>query len=136
MFYSKKKSFSLVEVLIAIFILMVGILAVLAIFPLGVQLARYSKMASIGTQLAQEKIEEILSKSYSDIVSEPEQILTVPFEAYSRKTDVACFDPNSSLAPNCPAETGIKEIKITVSWTSPLRVTPKKIELTTLVSKK
>lgn len=132
-----QKAFSLIEVMIAVFILLVGILAVLTMFPFGVRLARYSKMTTIATQLAQEKIEEIISKSYADISKESEQTLGAPFDDYSRKTDVTCFDPNGvGLSPNCPDDTGIKEIKVTVSWTSPLRASPQKIELSTLIAER
>ncbi len=134
--FKTQKAFSLVEVIIAVFILEVGILAVLAIFPLGVQLIRYSKMTAVAGQLAQEKIEEMISKSYIDISSEPEEVLAAPFSAYSRKTDITCFDSNGDSEPNCPAETGIKEIKVSVSWASLFGVTSKKIEISTLISKR
>lgn len=135
MIYSKKEGFSLIEVMIAVFVLSVGILTVLVFFPFGLQMARYSKMTSQAVQLAQEKIEEVISRPYTDVVSEPESVLAVPFNAYFRKTDVVCFDPNGSSSPNCP-ETGIKEVKVTVSWSSPFGGTSPKIELYTLISQR
>jgi len=60
------KGFTLIELLVAIFILTVGISAVLAMFPLGLQVVKSSKMTAIGAQLGQEKIEEIISKPYAD----------------------------------------------------------------------
>lgn len=127
--------FSLIEVLIAVFILLIGILAVLTMFPFGSQLARYSKMATTATQLAQEKIEEMVSKSYADISSEPEQAVPAPFNIYLRKTDVACFDPNGAISPDCP-DIGIKEVKVTVSWPSPFNISSQEVELFTLISRR
>ncbi len=124
--------FTLIEVIIAIFILAVGITAVLAMFPLGIQIVSSSKMATAAVYLGEAKMEEIISTSYEEISSEPKQTLNPPFSAYSRETEVACFDPNGSFFPNCPGDTGIKEIKVTVSW----GVAGKKIELSTLITKR
>jgi len=131
-----KKSFTLIEVLIAIFILTVGILAVFAIFPLGIQIASSSKMATVATYLAQEKIEEVISKSYDEIsdATFPDELsLPSPFSAYKRETEVTCFDPNGSSPPNCSdGDTGIKRIEVTVSWGT----ATKEIELVTLISQR
>ena len=129
---SQKKGFTLVEVLVAVFILAVGISAVLVIFPSGLRVARSSKMATVAVYLAQEKIEEIISQPYAGISSEAKQTLSSPFSAYSRKTEITCFDPNGELVPNCPDDTGIKEIKVTVSW----GIAGKEIELTTLIGRR
>lgn len=129
---SQKKGFTLVEAMVAVFILTVGISAILVIFPSGLRIVRSSKMATVATHLAQEKIEEIISQPYADISSEAEQTLSSPFNAYSRETEVVCFDPNGGLVPNCPDDTGIKEIKVIVSW----GITDKKIELTTLIKQR
>lgn len=130
-----KKGFTLIEIIIAIFILAVGISAVLAMFPLGLQVVKSSKMTAIGTQLGQEKIEEIISKPYVDISGEPKQQLPSPFSAYSRETEVTCFDPNGELSPNCP-DTGIKKVEVTVSWELPLKVVRKSIKIMTLISRR
>ena len=80
-----KNAFTLIETIIAIFILAVGITAVLTMFPLGIQIVNSSKMATIATHLAQEKIEEIISTPYGEISDESEPTLASPFNAYSRE---------------------------------------------------
>lgn len=127
--------FTLIESLIAIFVLTVGIVGVLSAVPLAVQVAKFAQMTTVATQLGQAKIEEIVSKSFADISSEPEEKLSSPFEAYSREVEVTCFDPNENLFPNCP-DTGIKKIKVTISWKSPLGVTTKKVEISTLIAQR
>ena len=132
-FFKKGEGFTLIEVVVAIFILSVGISAILVIFPSGLRIVRSSKMATVASHLAQEKIEEIISQPYADISSEAKQTLSSPFDAYSRKTEITCFDPNGiGLGPDCPDDTGIKEIKVTVSW----GIAGKKMELTTLIGQR
>lgn len=134
-FVKKNDGFTMIELIIAIFILAVGILAVLTMFPLGLQVVQSSKMTTIATQLGQEKIEEVISKSYINISSEPKQQLPSPFGMYSRETEATCFDTNKDISPDCP-DTGIKKIKVTVSWELPLKVVKKSIEIITLISEK
>lgn len=125
------KGITLIETMIAIYILTVGIIAVLYMFPLGTRLVKFSQMTTVAAQISQAKMEEIISKSYVDISSEPKQKLDPPFNAYSRETEVTCFDPNGDLLPNCP-DTGIKKIKVTVSWGA----TGKDVSLVSLIAKK
>jgi len=131
------KSFTLIELLIAIFILTVGIVGILYMFPMGTRIGKFAQMASVATQLGQAKMEEIISKSYDDISSSIEAYGEIPdFEAYKRVTIVSCFDSNGSgLTPDCP-DTGIKKIEVNVSWKSPLGVTEKNINLTSLIAQR
>jgi len=131
-----QKGFTLIETMIAIFIITVGIVAVLQMFPLSIQTAKSAEMATVASQLGQEKIEEIISKSYADISSESTTTLSSPFEAYAREVKVTCFDPNGDgLFPDCP-DTGIKKIEVIISWKSPLGVTEKDFKIATLISKR
>ena len=61
------KGFTLVELLVAIFVLTVGIAGVLAIFPIGTKIEKTNQMSAIATQLAQEKMEDIISASYNEL---------------------------------------------------------------------
>lgn len=134
--YNKKEGFTIIELLVAIFVLVVGIAGVLNAFPLGIQVAKSSQMATVATQLSQAKMEEIISKSFAEISSEPKQPLASPFSAYSGEVEAACYDPNGdTFLPNCP-DTGIKKIKVTVSWKSPLGASTKKVELFDLIAKR
>lgn len=135
----KGEGFTIIELLIAIFILSIGISAILTMFPLGIQIVRSSKMAAVAVYLGEAEIEEIISTSYEGIsigtFNEPS--LPSPFTAYGRETEVTCFDPNNvGISPDCPNDTGMKKIKVTVFWNSPLKITDENIELTTLISRK
>jgi len=133
--YQSTKSFSLIELLITIFILAIGIVGILSAFPLGGQLENSAKMATVATQLAQAKIEEIISKPYDDIRSETKQTLDSPFSAYSRETEITYFNPdNPEVIPT--EDMGIKKIKVTVFWKSPLGASSKKVEIFSLIAKR
>jgi len=127
------KGFSLTESIIAIFILSLTITSVLTVFLLGVQIVRSSEMATIAVHLAEGEMEEISAANYEDIVSEAETQLSSPFDRFAREVQVSCFDPNETLSPDCP-NTGIKQVKVIVSWTSSLKMLSKSVELTGLIS--
>jgi len=113
------KGVTIIEILIAVFILVVGILGVLSMFPIGTKFTTFSKMASVATQLAQEKTEEIISQSYDNISSSVEDYGKISgFEAYKRISEVNYYDPESSNTTT--TDTGIKKITVTVFWHSPL----------------
>jgi len=129
--------FTLIESLVAIFVLSVGILAVLAIFPLGIKIINSSKMSATGIQLGQEKIEEIISLSYEAISIEEniEAELPPPFSCYRRETRITYVDPLLNLQ-EVGTDKGVKKVEVTVSWQPSLMINRKSIELTTIISQK
>ncbi len=135
-----KKGFTLIEVLVAIFVLTVGIVAVLQAFPLGTYIQKSSQMTTVAIQLSQAKLEELISKSYDDsllfVGTTTESYGTVSgFSSYKRTTRINYYDPNSpSQIP--VADLGIKKIEITVFWKSPLGVAEKEAKIATLFSQK
>lgn len=135
-----KKGFTLIEVLVAIFILVIGIAAVLQAFPLGMYIQKSAQLTTTAAQLSQAKIEEIVSKSYSDpllsVGTATESYGTISgFSVFKRVTKINYYDPNNpALIP--AADLGIKKIEITVFWRSPLGVAEKEVKLTTLFAKR
>ncbi len=137
--FKKTEGFTLIELLVAVFILTVAISGVLSSFPLGTKIGISSQLSSVASQLAQAKIEEIISKPYGEIVigEETEAYGTISdFPRYKRVTEATCYDPNgSALSPNCP-ETGIKKINVILYWRSSLGVPEVNLNITTLVVNK
>lgn len=128
--------FTLIESLVAIFVLSVGILAILTMFPLGMKIINSSKTTAVGIQLGQEKIEEIISLSY-EAISVGENIeneMPSPFNFYRRETRITYIDPSSGLQ-EIDNDKGAKKVEVTVYW-QPLIANRKIIELTTIISKK
>lgn len=114
------KGFSLIELMVAVFILSAGIVVVLYMFPLGLQTARSSYMATQATHLGQAKMEDLLSKSYQDIdlgVFTEDYNDISSFESFKRIAEITCFNP-SLPDEECIEDSGIKKIEINVSWRS------------------
>ncbi len=135
---NRSTGFTIIELLIAIFVLSVGIVATLQAFPLGVHLQKSAQMASVAGYLGQAKMEETISQSYSEIaigtVEEAYDSIS-SFPLYKRKTEISYFDPNNPSTP--PAEDlGIKKIEVTVFWRSSLGISEKELKVATLISKR
>jgi type II secretory pathway pseudopilin PulG len=133
-----QEAFTIIEVLIAIFILTVGIIAVLHLFPLGANLQNASQMASISSQLGQAKMEEIISLSYNEIspgTFQESYGFNPAFPYHKRETVISFFDPDNPGIP--PAEDlGIKKIEVTVFWDSPFSLVEKEVKIATLIAKR
>jgi len=135
----KTEGFTLIELLVAAFILTVAISGVLSSFPLGAKIGNSAQLSSVASQLAQAKIEEIISKSYDEIATGTETEaygVISDFPRYKRVTEVSCYDPNGSvLSPNCP-DVGIKKINVVLYWKFSLGVAERSFNIATLVVKK
>lgn len=127
--------FTILEAMIAISILVIGIVAVLQIFPLALNIEKLNQMETQAVFLAQEKIEEKASWSYQDIqvTTETENSLPSPFERFSRETKVIYVDSNLATTTS---DLGLKKIEVTVQWQSPLRLGEKSVNLITLIAEK
>lgn len=135
MINSKNNGFTMIEAMTAVFILSVGICAVLVIFPLSLKVIRSSDFATKAVGLAQEKIEAISSGSYESIIAgTASENLTIPFDMFSRQTIVNYVDPESGMSVS-QIDKGIKKIEIIVSWNSFLGVGSQSIAINSLISK-
>lgn len=131
----KQTGFTLIESLIALAIIGIGLVIVLQVFPAGFSVEKNSQLETQATLCAQEKIESLLSKSFSELIigTETENLLPIPFEKFSRTTKISFID--SSLQESIPATT-FKKIETTVSWKSPLKIGNKEVKLMTLFAEK
>ena len=130
-------AFTLIETLFAIFILTVGIVAVISAFPLGIRLTQAAQVDTIATQLAQDKIEEVISQSYSETAVgtvEAKHALASPFSQYSRETVVTYYDPTTHSTTN--TDLGMKQVRVTVSWKLYFEASEKKIDVYTLIAER
>ncbi len=133
LFFKNKKGFTITEAMVAVFVLMLGIVAVLHLFPLSLQTRKFSEMKTVASQLAQAKIEELSANSYDDISvgTTTEVQLDSPFEGYSRQLVVNYVDSNLQ---NSASDTGLKKIEVTVSWSSSLSISQKNVRVINLVA--
>lgn len=143
--------FTLIEAIIAIFIIIVGIVAVLQMFPLSVEIEKSAEMATVASQLGQGKIEEIISKSYSNILcptTTPPYTLSPPctsteaygeisgFNAYKRVLTINYVYPTAEGFQATTTDKGLKKIEVTMHWKSPLGVMEKDLKIAILISKR
>lgn len=134
--------FSLIELLIAIFILVIGIIGVMYMFPMGVQVAKSAQMTSVAVQLGQIKMEETITKHYDDILTgetiEPYDSIA-GFNHYKRITEISCVDPSLNQV-GCDYDSidlnPMKKIEVSLFWKSPLGSLEQNVNLVSLISKK
>lgn len=138
------RGFTVIEVLISIFILVIGIIGVLQAFPLGVQVTKAGQMTTIAAQLAQAKLEAEFSKSYSDFLigTSTEDYGTITnFNFYKRVTEVNCIRSSDLTEVPCDYDLTndpfpMKKVEVTTFWKSPFGFSEKDIKLVSLISKK
>ena len=129
------KGFTIIELLISIFVLTVGILGILLMFPTAIRVEKSSQMASIASYLGQAKIEQIISQPYDEIASSTEDYGVISgFQPYKRITEINYFDPVNSTTTG--EDLGIKKIDITVFWQPPFGITEKCFRIDSLVTKR
>ena len=128
----------LIEVLVSISILGVGILGLLQAFPHGTSIERDIELTTIGHHLAQSKIEEIISLSYSEVLTglneDDIRIDSDPnsdFYHFKRSTYVTLVDENIQTTQT---DIGMKKVTTTISWPSNFGGSDRSTSITTLIS--
>ena len=128
------QGFTLIESLFAILILALGITAVLGVFSSSLNIENFNKMKTQAALLAQEKIEEADAHPYKDLAvgTTTENSLESPFVKFSRTTIISYVDSNLQTTTS---DSGLKEIKVIVSWPSSIWAKESKVELASLVAR-
>lgn len=98
--------FTLIEVLVAVFILVFGIASTAALLVATTTQGTVSRRATEAAALAQKEIEVLRDVRYPDIASAPPATLAVGSNTYTLERVVTADDP----APN------MKRIRVTVTW--------------------
>jgi len=129
---------TIIELLISIFVVSVGLMAVLEFFPLGVKIQKSAQMGTTALLLCQGKMEEVISQSYSEIVPgvyDDPYGFDSEFKSYRRETDISYFDPNNpDITPT--DDLGIKKVEVKVFWRPLLGFNEKEVKLATLIAEK
>lgn len=131
----------MIELLVVIFIFSIGVMAIIKAFPMGTQITKSSELSSVAVFLAQEKIEETISKSYEELfIGEviEEYGFDTQFNPYKRITNITCVDPDFDMfeIENCSPDLGIKKIQVVVYWNSVLNDSEESVKLVNLYSSK
>jgi type II secretory pathway pseudopilin PulG len=133
-----QKGIGLIEVLISLSILGVGILGLLQAFPHGTSIERDIELTTISQHLAQSKLEEIVSLSYSEVLlgqtEDKVRVDTDPnssFYDFKRSTYVNLVDENLQTTET---NIGMKKVLITLYWPSTFLGPDRSYSLTTVIS--
>ena len=134
---ASKNAFTMIEIIVAAFVVCVGVAGAAAVFPYGMKLVKTAAISNQAGQLCKERIEELDSYSYDSILPgySSENPLPPPFSQFLRETRVSYIDPSSGLS-EVSDDLGIKKIEVSVSWKSFFSAGNKNITITTLVSEK
>lgn len=131
---------TLIEALIASVILTVGILSLARLFPTALTLNQTAEKATVATNLAQAKIEEMFYLDYDNIplgVIESRQRLAEdpenPFYYYERQTVAEYLDAELN---HSDSNTGLKKITVTVFWRGSVLAGEKNLALAIIISQK
>ena len=100
------KGFTLIEIVISLGILLVGILAILALFPIGFDSAKRSEDLTEATMHAQRIMEEIKNTGYPVII--PTTSLSSNRFTYAVNT--------AAVTVGTAAVANIQQVTVTVSW--------------------
>ncbi|HLD28062.1 MAG TPA: hypothetical protein VJB67_00425 [Patescibacteria group bacterium] len=137
---TNNQGITIIEVLVTITVVVVGLMAIVQTFPVAFKLSRTSEQATIATNLAQAKIEEMFYLDYDNIpigVAEARHRLSSnpdnQFYQYQRETSVEYVD--GDLNPSM-SETGIKKVTVTTYWNSVIFSMEKSISIIILISEK
>lgn len=132
-----KKAFTLIEVIVAIGIFGLGVLAILTYFVISIQSVRYARQTSIATNLAQQVIEDKIALSYDSLTPGTSGRVAFsidpanPYYPYTNQTNISLI--NSSLAPS-GTDVGLKKIEVFVYWAG--TGGEKNVQISTVVSSK
>lgn len=115
-----KKGFTLIEVIITLSVLAGGVMGVLTMYHRNIERAAQMEQTLIATQLAQEKLEQIILdkkyQNYAYILSanypSPEDLGSQGFNGYTRTTTIA--EVNATNLTTQQNGTGYKKITVTV----------------------
>jgi len=110
---SDKRGFTLIEVLIAIFLLVIGLLGLLSLTTTVVKGNASSKMTTLATTLAKDKLEDIKNQNYSNIVTSTDYATSNG--TVSASSSGAFYTRNCTVTSDSPAA-NMKSINVQVTW--------------------
>ncbi len=114
-----KKAFTLIEVVVATGVLLIGVLGVGAFFASSSKITRHASYTSIASNLAQGFIDEEISKSYGELTpgagmkDRVSSVSSNPFYGYKKQVNVSLIDSNLAASGS---DIGLKKIDVFIFW--------------------
>lgn len=116
---NRRKAFTLVEILLAIFVLEVGLLGVAGFYAYSLNITKMARNDTTASSLAAGLLDEQLENSYDNLAvgagTKTNYITDVndPFYSWQKKIDIAYIDSNLQESAT---DTNMKKITVTVYW--------------------
>lgn len=114
-----KKSFTIIEIIVAIGIFGVGVLAIAGFFATSAQTVRVASHTSVASNLASGLVDEEFSKSYEELIpatgtrtkisSDPAD----PFYLFEKQINIKLIDSNLATSAT---DVGLKQIDCFIYW--------------------
>jgi Tfp pilus assembly protein PilV len=134
-FTFQKKGFTLSEAIIAAAVLIIGVVAIMEVFPSSIKTSSSSRRTTIAVNLAQSTIEQTISQEFNLISFIPKERISSdpndPFYDYFKQVNVTFVDQNLAETEN---DTGLKKISAIISWIESGQ--EKNVIVPTLISRK
>ena len=116
--FKSNSGFTLIETLIALAILMIAVLSIVQLFPLGLKASYQAKNLSLATNLAQAKLEELISDNYDNLavgITTEDTLSSIDsdFSTFIRVTEINYVDGNLNSSIQ---DLGLKKVVVYVSW--------------------
>ncbi|MEK6646197.1 MAG: carboxypeptidase regulatory-like domain-containing protein [Candidatus Firestonebacteria bacterium] len=116
--FRKIDAFSLVEIMIAVTVIALLLVAVLKMFASLSKGALMAKFKTVATNLAQEKIEVYKNYSYDELVTgTTTDNVTIGDKVYTRSVDVSYIVESSGVMIASTTDQNIKKLNVVVRWT-------------------
>lgn len=106
-----QRGVSLVELMVAIVVLAVGVLAVFQLFPVGMRSQNDDRMFSRGTHFAQQELERLSGKAYGDI-----DLMLGTHPSGSPESLTGGFQRSYVVEMLDEPMENVKKIDVTVTW--------------------
>ena len=109
----KRSSFTLIEVLLAIFILEIGLLGIAGFYASSFKITKTARNETIASNLASGILDEELAIAYDNLTPVPLTTFNSPFDNWQKKVDIAYVDANLTEQAT---DTHMKKITVTIYW--------------------
>lgn len=107
------KGLTIVEIVISMVVISISVLSIVFSYQQALNNSVKTRSLTVGTGLAEDKIEEMLAREYSAVASETGSFSS-PFADYSYSVDVYNVQ-SSDLDTSYGSETGYKRVDVTVA---------------------
>jgi len=104
---NRSSSFTLIEIITALAVMVVGVLSILALFPVGFHASRRAADFTKTAIFAQAKVEELKMKGFDEIENETSDLTGNTDGLFKRQVSVSGVEGYDNL----------KEVEVTVTWT-------------------